>query len=137
MSGFSTERADLILDAAFGGTAYSEAATNYLALTQTPVLPGDTGASILEAEYEGYERYEMEDTDWSASAEGAKHNIIVVKFAACTGGLATAVGWAYCTAKATATGLVICSGKIPTTEIKAGVQPEIAIGGCVYRLLGT
>lgn len=137
MSGFSWVRADKILDAAFGGAAYSENPANWLALTTALVIPGDTGATILEALYEGYARVEKKNTDWSAAAEGSKHNTTVVKFPECTGETKTAIGWAYCTEKNPGTGLVICSGKIPTTVISAGIVPEIAIGGCVYRLLTT
>lgn len=137
MSGFSDERKKKILEAAFGGAKYEENAENYLALVTAAVKGSDTGGSIIEPTYTGYARILMKNSEWTAAAEGKRHNNLTKLFAECTALTSTLRGWAYCTTIGTGTGLVICSGVIPETVVNPGVEPEFLAGQLVFSLIDT
>lgn len=137
MSGFSDERKTKILNAAFGGAKYEENEENYLALVTVAVLGSDKGTTITEPTYTGYARIAMKNSQWAAPEEGKRHNNTAKVFAECTAGSSTCIGWAYCTTAETKSGLVICSGVIPSTVVSAGITPEFLSGALVYTLSDT
>jgi hypothetical protein len=134
MSGFSDTVKAEILEALFHGTAFQGPEEMFIALVTTAVVGADTGATIKEATYAGYKRVGIKKADWAAVAENAKANSTTKVFAECTGGESAVIGWALCTEEATASGLVICSGRVQPTVITSGVTPEFLAGALAFRI---
>ena len=83
-SGFSNDAAKLILDAAFGGTAFSP--STYVALTTALVTRTDDCDSLTECAYASYARVAVSSGDFSAAADpGTKTNDSQINFPASTG----------------------------------------------------
>lgn len=137
MSGFSDEIKEQILNAAVGGASFKGPAEGFLALVTVPVVGADTGATITEATYTGYARIAIKTAEWAAAVKGERASNTTKSFAICTALESTVVGWALCTEAAVGKGLVIESGKIPPTLVKAGITPEFLAGALIFRVTDT
>lgn len=71
--------ANEILDHILLDGAYTPASIDVALCTATPV-DADTGASISEAAYTGYDRVAATGVDWNAAASGAKDNVNAITF---------------------------------------------------------
>lgn len=134
MSGFSNDAAKLILNAAFGGTAFSPSGT-YLALTTVAVVRSDDCDSITEATYTGYVRLGVSSGDFAAAADpGTKTNAAVLDFAPCTAGADTILGVALVDS-ASGSGLVIASADLGIPlDVLTGITPEFDAGAITFDM---
>lgn len=133
MGGFSNDAAKLILDAAFGGAAFSPA--TYLALTTLAVVRTDDCSTIVEPTYTGYARLGVSSSDFAAAADpGTKTNTSVLAFAPCTAGASTILGVALVDSPS-GSGLVIAFADlgIPLSVIN-GVTPEFDAGAMTFEM---
>lgn len=134
MSGFSNDAAKLILNAAFGGTAFSPSAT-YLALTTVAVVRTDDCDSITEPGYVGYARLSVSSADFSAAVDpGEKTNTSVLDFAPCTGSSSTIVGVALVDSPS-GSGLVIAFADLGIPlDVFSGIAPEFDAGAITFDM---
>lgn len=133
MASFSDYWENKVLDATFGDPDVTITAPTYLALCTTVPTDSSTGSSIVEANYTGYARKSIADTDMSAAASGSKTNSNAITFAACTSGSSTVIGWALC--DASSAGNVLCWGTATSTVISTTQTPAtVAVGGLVVTL---
>lgn len=92
MSGLSHAEANALLTASVLG------GTTYLALLTATPKRSDTGSTLPEAAYTGYARAAVPAAAWAAPASGTIVNDQAITFAACTGGSATIIAFALCSA---------------------------------------
>lgn len=92
MSGLSYAEANALLTASVLG------GTTYLALLTADPKRSDTGSTLPEATYTGYARAAVPVSAWAAPANGSVANDEAITFASCTGGSATIVAFALCSA---------------------------------------
>ncbi len=134
MAGFNQSRENLILDAGFGGAAYSEAEENWLALVTAPIGPEDTGATIAEATYTGYTRIPAKSTDFGAAEKGEKTNVNAFTFPECTALPDSVVGAALLTAEGIGEGEIIHDFLVVEFTTVIGKTPDFKVGALVARL---
>lgn len=132
MSGFSDDRKNQILDASFGGAAYSEEEKFKLHLVTVHV----TGAmkvvgELTEPTWTGYAAQPMKDADWNASESGVKTNLTEMDFPEATAGSDTHNGWAVVNEK----GEIVQSGTVPPTFVTTGITPKFKPGALSFSLL--
>lgn len=134
MSGYSNDAAKLILDAAFGGTAFSPSAT-YLALATVAIVRTDDCDSITEAAYTSYARLAVSSSDFAAAVDpGTKTNTSVLDFPAATGGSETIVSMALVDS-ASGSGLVIAFFDLGIPlDVTTGTTPEFDAGAIVFDM---
>jgi hypothetical protein len=133
MPGFSNTVEQKILDAIFGGTAYTVTSPVYLALTTVAVTETDTGSTITEAAYTGYARKSIASADMGAATTSGKTNVNPITFAGCTAGTSTVVGFAICSASTA--GDVILYGTLPSVVISTTQTPATIAAGALTATL--
>lgn len=132
MASFSDYLENKLLDHIFNDAAYTAPST-YLALCTTVPTDASTGSTIVEANYTGYARVQINASDMSAAASGSKTNSAAITFAACTSGSSTIIGWAIC--DASTVGNMLVWGTCTSTVVSTTQTPAtIAIGGLVVTL---
>lgn len=135
MAGFSDNLENKILDHIFGGGDYTRPATLYVALCTAEPTDSDTGSTITEANYTGYQRKAVvnNSTNFPAASSGAKSNGTAITFGQCTGGSSIVTHFAICDA-ATA-GNVLGYGELTASlAISNGITPEFAVGALTITL---
>ena len=124
MAGFSDATENKIMDFLYRGIALTPPSPRFLALTTSAVNETNTAGTLTEAAYTGYARLSLADAVFTAAAAGEVHNTATQTFAACTGGTATVIGWAICSAVSgagdiyhfgTCTSTVISTTQTPAT----------------------
>lgn len=83
----------------------------FLALCTEIPTREDTGTTLIEATYTGYERVAVAAGDWSAPSGRRMENAVDIALAPCTAGADRIVGWALCDADTA--GEVIWEGVVP------------------------
>lgn len=117
---------DKLLDHTFENTAYTPAATVYLALATTDPTDAGTGATIAEPSYTGYARKAI--TFGAASSRQVAQSGDV-SFDACTAGSATVTHWAILDSATTGAGNMLAHGALSASKsIVAGNTPSVASG---------
>lgn len=87
--GLSNYQRQRIFNSMFGGVPYVNDAQFYFALLTAAPGPGDTGATIVEADYGGYARVSVtcNQTNWpAADSNGQGANGAVIDWPSCASG---------------------------------------------------
>jgi hypothetical protein len=125
---FSNAVENAILRHLLGIEAWAAPPALWLALTVVPVTEADTGSTIAEPTYTGYERLLVEAADMDAPVSGATSNAQELVFPECAAGLSNVVGWAL--VDAVTDGNVVMYGDCAPVEISVSQSPPtIPAGG--------
>lgn len=115
-----------LLDHTFENTAYTPAATVYLALATADPTDAGTGATIAEPTYTGYARKAI---TFGAAATRQVAQSGVVSFDQCTVGSATVTHWAVLDGATTGAGNMLAHGQLSASKsIVVGNTPSVASG---------
>lgn len=132
-AGYGDATEDLIQAADAGGTAYGETAPTFFALTTVAVTDTMTGSTITEAGYTGYARKSTSAADLGTSSAGTRTNANAIVWAGATGGSATVIGAARCTASSA--GRVIRYLSVASTVVSATQTPAQFAAGALTDTL--
>jgi hypothetical protein len=127
---FSDYTEKKVIDHVNGKTTFTLVTPVYMALCTTVPTDADTGSTIIEANYTGYARKSIANTDWNAASgtTAAATNAAAIIFAACTAGTSTIIGFAIC--DAATVGNVLYWGTVTSKVIDVTSTPaQVAIGG--------
>lgn len=110
-------------------SAWTPSTTLHVAICSVAPVDSDTGGSITDASYSGYERVPMvRQQDWGNPSGGAANNATAVVFPACTGGTVDAAWFAIVDGTAVAAGSssnMYCYGALDATlSISNGITPQ-------------
>ena len=121
-----------LLDHLLGGTAYTPAATLYLALCTDTPASSETGSTISEVSYTGYGRKAITFGAANLTGRNITQNA-QVSFDQATAGDTTAVGWAICDADSA--GNMLAYGTLDTSkQITTNNTPTVASGEVVITM---
>jgi len=135
MPGLSDFSKNKWIDHLLENTAYTPAATIYLALCTDTPASSETGSTISEVDYTSYARTAITFGAANLTSRNITQNA-QVNFPKATGGSSTAVGYAICDA-ATA-GNMLASGTLDTSKnIVVNNTPSVASAECVISVGAT
>lgn len=137
MPGYGNATEDLIQAADAGGTAYSETAPTFMALSLVAFTDADTGTTADDGThvptYTGYARKSCTAADLGTSSAGSRTNANAIIWAGATAGSSTVVSFARCT---TLTGgRIIRYGNCASTTISATQTPAQFAAGALTDTL--
>jgi hypothetical protein len=122
--GFTTSKANAILDALCAGTLYVGLST---------ADPGNTGSTLAEPSGNNYARVAVASTDWNAAASRQKTNKNAIIFPAASGSWGT-VSY-FCLFDALTAGNLLASGAIsPAQAVVSGNTMQIDANGATISI---
>lgn len=125
---------EAILNALFGKTSnfgtLSARPTLYVALLAAAPSDTDTGSTIAEAAYTGYNRVATAPADWNAWSAGQLYNAVEIAFDEATGGSETLTHFALVDA-ATGGNVILYGALDASIAVSAGITPRFKAGDLV------
>lgn len=129
--GASNYAEEAVINALFGKTSafgtLSSRPTLYVALLTAAPSDTDTGSTIAEAAYTGYNRVATAPADWNAWSAGSLSNAVDIEFGEATAGSDTLTHFALVDA-ATAGNVILYGALDASLAVSAGITPRFKAG---------